>query len=174
MSILKKLILVLCLALAAPLAHAAPGGGNGRAARDEVREKIRALRIARVIEALDLDEQGAARLAPILDRAYDDIAAVAKDSGEARRELRVLVLAQPPDDARMNRLIDRLLANKQKIDALESGIIVQVRKVLTPAQVGRLVVVLPEINHQIQQQIRKAVRGGAPGQPGGGPEGDPF
>ncbi len=175
----KKLFFALCLALAAPVAHAAPGGPNGprAAARDEVRETIRALRIARIIEALDLDEPGAARLAPILDRAYDDIAVVAKDSGEARRELRMLVTVQPPDDARMNRLIDRLLANKQKVDALENGMIVQLRKVLTPTQVGRLVVVLPEINHQIQQQIRKAVRGGGPGGgPGGQPgqESDPF
>jgi hypothetical protein len=40
-----------------------------------------------------------------------------------------------------------------------------VRRVLTPTQVARLVVVLPEINHQIQQQIRRAagVQGPPPG-----------
>jgi Spy/CpxP family protein refolding chaperone len=158
----------------APAAALAGPGGNGKAgAREVIREKIRALRIARIIEALDLDEAGAARVAPVLDRAYDEIAAVTRDSGEARRELRVLVLAQPADEARINHLVDRLLANKTKIDALENAMLVQVRKVLTAVQVARLVVVLPEINHQIQQQIRRALRPGGPGTPPGANE-DPF
>jgi Spy/CpxP family protein refolding chaperone len=157
---------IVLLGFALPSAHAAPGPGK----REEIKEKIRAMRIARVVEQLDLDERGATRLAPILDRAYDQIAAVSTDSGEARRELKMLVLVQPPDDARLNHLIDRLLANKAKIEAIEAGMFIDVRKVLTASQAARLVVVLPEINHQIQQQIRNAVRPNRPGQPNE----DPF
>jgi Spy/CpxP family protein refolding chaperone len=148
------------------VAHAGPG----QAKRDQIRERIRAMRIARLIQILDLDEKGAARLTPIIDRAYDQINAIAKDSGQARRELRVLVVAQPPDGARINRLIDRLLANKAKVQAIEVNMTADVRRVLAPVQVARLVVVLPEINHQIQQQIRRAagLRPGAQPGPGQG------
>jgi Spy/CpxP family protein refolding chaperone len=158
---LRKLpmLFILC-ALGAPIAHGQPG------VRDEVKEKVRALRIARLIEALDLDEAGTARFMPIVNRTYDQIGDLAKDSGQARRELRDLIGVEPPDETRINQLIDRLLANRQKIEALELQLIVDARKVLSPAQVARLVVWLPEINHQIQQQIRNAVHPGGPGRPG--------
>ncbi len=165
----RVLVLVMTLfGLALPSAHAAPPGAGGK--RQEIKEKIKAMRIARVVELLDLDERGATRLAPILDRAYDEIANITADSGEARRELKMIVMVQPPDDARMNRLIDRLLANKTKIESIEMGMFGEVRKVLTASQVARLVVVLPEINHQIQQAIKNAVR---PNRPGAQAE-DPF
>ena len=153
----------------AAVAHAGPG----QAKREEIREKIRAMRIARLIQVLDLDERGASRLTPIIDRAYDQMAAITKDSGEARRDLRLLVVIQPPDAVKINRLIDRLLANKAKVEAVEASMLADVRRVLSPVQMARLVVVLPEINHQIQQQIRRAAGigpGGAnrPGLPGNG------
>lgn len=157
------------LGLALPPAHAAPPGQGAK--RQEIKEKIKAMRIARVVESLDLDERGATRVAPILDRAYDEIANVTTDSGEARRELKMLVMVQPPDDARMNQLIDRLLANKAKIESIEMSMFGEVRKVLTASQVARLVVVLPEINHQIQQAIKNAARPNRPGAPGNE---DPF
>jgi Spy/CpxP family protein refolding chaperone len=170
---LRRICVVLSLlgSLAA-VAHAGPG----QAKRDEIREKIRALRIARLIQVLDLDERGAARLTPIVDRGYDQIAAIAKDSGAARRELRLLVVAHPPDDVKINRLVDRLLANKARVEAVESSMLADMRRVLSPVQVARLVVVLPEINHQIQQQIRRAAGLGAganrPGAPDEHPESD--
>ncbi len=176
MFMLRKLMIVFVLGALA----AAPAQAQKPGVRDEVMERIRALRIARLIEALDLDEHGAARLTPILDRSYGQIAAVAKDSGQARRELKGLVAAEHPDDARINQIVDHLLANKLKIDELENQMIGDIRKVLTAAQVARLVVVLPEINHQIQQQIRNAVRPGnrndVPQRPGRGNPGaeDPF
>src|SRR5262249_12095872 len=141
---------------------------NG-AVREEIKEKIRAMRIARLITVMDLDEAATARLTPILNRTYDQIGEIGRDSGQARRELRQLLGGPHADETRVNQLIDRLVANKSRIDALETGMIGEVRRVLTPTQVARMVVVLPEINHEIQQQIRNAVR---PGAPGG--SGDPF
>src|SRR5262249_33485261 len=128
-TMLRKLLILFTLASAAGPAMAQKG-----ALRDEIKEKVRALRIARLIEALDLDESGAARLMPILNRSYDQIGEVAKDSGQARRELKTLVGPEHgdhPDDARINRLIDRLLANKLKVEGLENQMIADVRKVLT-------------------------------------------
>jgi Spy/CpxP family protein refolding chaperone len=150
--------------------------------RQEVKEKIRALRMTRVIDALALDEAGVARLMPIMNHAYDQIGEVTRDTGEARRELRALIgPSEPdakPDEARINALLDRILANKLRVEQIENGMMTEVRKVLTPTQMGRLVVVLPEINHQIQQQIRSALgkngpEMGPPGNKDGGKD-DPF
>jgi len=127
--------------------------------REKVREKIKVLRMARLVEALELDERTAARLMPIIGKAYDDIGAVAKDAGEARRELRRLIESGSNDPQPINALIDRLVANKLKIDQLETEMFREVRKVLTPLQLARLVLVLPEINRELMQQVRRAAKG---------------
>jgi len=162
-------IIVLTLTLVAAVASAGPG--ERRATRqEELREKLRAVRIARLVEALDLDANAAARLMPVLDRGYDAISAITRQSGAARRELRLLVAAERPDDARIIQLVDLLAQNRARIEQLTQEMFRGVRQVLTPKQLGRLVLILPEIERQLQQQIRRAVREGRPSPPG--PEDD--
>jgi hypothetical protein len=141
------------------LALAAPAAAKPENLRDRVREKIKVLRVTRLVEALDLDERTATRLMPIVNKTYDDIGEVARDAGEARRNLRRLLDAGANDVSQVNALVDRLVADKLKIDQMENELFREVRKVLAPAQVGRLVLVLPEINREIQQQIRRAAKG---------------
>ncbi len=152
----RMALLSMLLALAAPAA-AKPGD-----LRDRVREKIKVLRVTRLVEALDLDEKTATRLMPMVNKAYDDIGEVARDAGEARRTLRRLLDTATNDVPQINALVDRLVADKLRMDQIENELFRDVRKVLAPAQVGRLVLVLPEINREIQQQIRRAAGGNEP------------
>ena len=112
-----------------------------------------------------LDERTASRLLPIVNKAYDDIGAVAKDAGESRRELRRLIEAGSNDAQAINALIDRLVGNKMRVDQLETEMFRDVRKVLTPLQLARLVLILPEINRELQQQVRRAAKGEGPEEP---------
>lgn len=158
------------IAVAVPALAERPTGPE----REEIKQKIRTLRLAALIDVLDLDEAGVARVMPVLNRSYDQIGDVTRDSGTARRELRALLASDRPDDAQINKLVERLTANKVKVDQLEAAMLVEVRKLLTAKQMGRLVVSLPEINHRIQQQIRRAAH---PSSPPTGPDptgGDPF
>ena len=150
-------MMAMVLALAAP-APAQP-------LREKLREKIKILRMARLVEVLELDERTATRLLPLVNKAYDDIGAVAKDAGEARRELRRLIEAGSNDAQAINALIDRLVANKMRVDQLETEMFREVRKVLTPLQLARLVLILPEINRELQQQVRRAAKGEGPEEP---------
>jgi Spy/CpxP family protein refolding chaperone len=149
--------------MAMVLAVAAPA--PGQPLREKLREKIKILRMARLVEVLELDERTATRLLPIVNKAYDDIGAVAKNAGEARRELRRLVEAGSNDAQAINTLIDRLVANKLRVDQLETEMFREVRKVLTPLQLARLVLILPEINRELQQQVRRAAKGEGPEEP---------
>ena len=154
------MLAVVMTMLSAGAALAQPGGGRREAMRQEVREKIRAHRTAALIELLDLDEKTTMRLMPLVNKAYDEIGALASDNGKARRELRGLIQSGSNDAGKINPLIDRMLANRQRIARIEEDLLRQARGVLTPAQSGTLVIGLPEINRRIEQQIRKAVRGG--------------
>lgn len=171
--LVRLIVLALGLMVAVTPAHAGPG--ERRAAREQLREKLRAVRIARLVEALNLDGDTAARLMPVLDRGYDAISAISRQSGAARRELRILLASERPernDDARILQLVDQLAENRARIEQLTAEMLRGVRQVLTPRQVGKLVLVLPEIEKQLQLQIRRAARQ-AGALPGGDPDDDP-
>ena len=61
------------------------------------------------------------------------------------RELRADADAPRPDDARLNADLNRLMAIRTKQRAMEDDRIRDVRKVLTPAQQAKLVLLLPRL-----------------------------
>jgi Spy/CpxP family protein refolding chaperone len=156
---MNAVFLGLALALSAGAAQAQAPRRDRQALEERIRERVRALRTARLIEYLDLDEKTAQRLMPIVNRVYDEIGGLARDTGEARRELRDLVRDPSPDATRMALLADRIVANRQKMARLEADGIKQARAVLTPRQGAIYVLVLAEIDRGIERRIRKAARG---------------
>lgn len=128
------------------------------ALRDKIRDRVRTIRAAKLIEVLDLDEATAAKLFPVLNRYDDAIVTVMKDTGAARRELKALIQSGNADNAKVNKLIDRMLANRDKRMKLESDRIHDVRGVLAPVQVAKIVVALPRIERGIQRELRRAAK----------------
>lgn len=126
--------------------------------RERVREKVRAYVVASLIERLDLDETTTAKLMPILKRYHEQMAGSARDVGDARHELKRLIDSGRTDDAAMNKLIDRMLANRAKVVRLEEEMYQAARKVLSPVVFAKLVIVLPQIKRQVEKTIRKAAR----------------
>lgn len=131
--------------------------------REKVREKVRTMVMAKIIEELDLDEAGATKLFPVLNKYHDEIAKLHKDSGEARREIKKMLDAAKADDAKVNKQIDRIVANRSKIATLEADMFKDVRKILTPVQSAKLVVILPMIRDRLERKIRNAASGGGRG-----------
>jgi Spy/CpxP family protein refolding chaperone len=167
----RSAFLVLALAVAAPQVAfaqgkpAAPAAGGKRA---RVLEKIRAVRAARIIEALNLDETTATRLFAVLDKYDDQILTLKREVADARRQLRTLLDGGKLDEAAANRQIDRIVGARAEIARLEGQRAADVRKVLSVRQFGALVIALPEIERDIEQRIRRALdrRGGGAGDAG--------
>ena len=84
------------------------------------------------------------------------------------RELREDTEAAHPDDARLTATLNKLLANRAAQRALHDDRIKDVRKVLTPVQQAKLVLLLPRMEHDFAGWIHEASGrgGGGPG-PGG-------
>jgi hypothetical protein len=132
------------------------GGGPGKNEKIErVKQKILALRAARLTDELGLDEKTAARLFPVLAK-YDDVfAKLLRDNVQLRRQAQDA--AARNDDRALDDVVDKLVANQRaRWDAQEARF-KDVRRVLTPAQAARMLVVLPQIDRQIQNQLRKAL-----------------
>ncbi len=144
-----------------------PARADQESKREKIREQVKAVVTAKIIEELDLDEEGAKKLFPVLDKYQDQIAALHKDNGDARREIKKLLDADKADDAKVNKQIDKIVANRAKIATLETDMFKDVRKVLTATQTAKLVVILPLIREHMEKMIRKAARGGRGGRGGG-------
>jgi Spy/CpxP family protein refolding chaperone len=132
--------------------------------RKEVLERMRALRAWKIVEALKLDEATSARLFPILSRYDEREMAIAAERHVIMRDLREATEAAHPDDARLTATLNKLLANRAAQRALHDDRIKDVRKVLTPVQQAKLVLLLPRMEHDFAGWIHEASgRGTGPG-----------
>ncbi len=124
---------------------------------------MRALRAWKIVEALKLDEATSARLFPILSRYDEREMAIAAERHVIMRDLREATEAAHPDDARLTATLNKLLANRAQQRALHDDRIKDVRKVLTPVQQAKLVLLLPRMEHDFAGWIHEASgRGGGP------------
>ncbi|MFL5304785.1 MAG: hypothetical protein ACJ8F1_06205 [Polyangia bacterium] len=169
----------LALALLGTPAYAQRPAGSGGAAgrpvaaaddhrtpeqlRQEVLDRMRALRAFRIVDALKLDEATSGRLFPILSRYDDRELQIATERHQVMRELRADADAPRPDDARLNADLSRLMAIRTKQRAMEDDRIRDVRKVLTPAQQAKLVLLLPRLERDFAHWIHEVAGRGDDG-----------
>jgi Spy/CpxP family protein refolding chaperone len=131
--------------------------------RTEVLERMRALRAWKIVEALKLDEATSARLFPILSRYDEREMAIAAERHAIMRDLRAATEAPHPDDAHLTASLNKLLANRSKERALHDDRVKDVRKVLTPVQQAKLILLLPRMEHDFAGWIHEVSGRGGPG-----------
>ncbi len=129
-----------------------PGAGGGAEA---VKKRIRALRASTLIDELQLDEATAGKLFPIFGHYDDETEKLLKTRQDIQR--RLATAGDLEDDRAIDKLIDEATANQRAFWDLETARLNDLRKVLTPAQAARLVVVLPALEREIQNQLRRAL-----------------
>src|SRR4051812_30775669 len=168
---IRRIAIVLVLAIAGPAAAQpvpppAPGAQNA-AKREAIKKRIRALRAYTLTEELALDEQTAGRLFPALAKWDDVTDKLLVARVDVNRRLRA---AETLRDAKaIDRLIDEAIANQKAFWDLEDRRLAELRKILSPAQTARPLVVLPEFERKIQRQLKRAIQrkdrgAGAPAQ----------
>lgn len=157
MRIVFVIVMLLTSTVAAQPAPApAPAPAKQADARERIKQRIRALRAYTLTEELALDEPTAAKLFPTLakfDEEFDKLLVARIDIQrrlESARDLR--------DPKAVDKLIDEAVANQRALWDTEDKRLAQLRKILTPAQTARVIVVLPRMERKIQNQLRRAVR----------------
>jgi len=164
---MRRWLVVACvLAIGAPLAIAqprgdrrpGPGPGSAQAAtdrREAIKKKIRVLRAATLTDELNLDEKALGKLLPVLSRWDDVTEDLLKKRVDIHRRLTAPDAAKDPKA--LDRVIDEAVANQKAFWDLEDKRLAELRKILTPAQTARLLIVLPEFERKIQNQLRRAI-----------------
>ena len=145
---------LLILLMLATVAHAqqprGPAAPQDR--REAVKKKIRAMRAYTLTDELGLDEKSAAKLFPILAKWDDVTDKLLQGRVDIQRRL-----ATTTDAKQLDKLIDEAVANQKAFWDLEDKRLAELRKVLTPAQTARLLVVLPAFERKIQNQLKRAI-----------------
>jgi len=142
-----------------PASGAVVDGKKPGELRKEVLERMRALRAWRIVEELKLDEAASARLFPILTKYDEQEMALATERRDITRELQTLLAAPHPDDARITAAVNRMLANRTKRHAFKDERLRELRKVLTPVQQAKLVLLLPRLEREFAMFIQEVAGG---------------
>jgi len=173
--------LVFALATSMATAFAAPADPSGpgqtadsdperaaaKAARKAAREKLRkeiidqmrAMRMWKLTEELKLDEAAAAKVFPLLAQYDERARALFKERGELARSVHQEMRSPGgPNNARLDALIDKLLANQRKRHELDEERFKALRQALSPLQQAQLLLLLPRLEDDFRHRIREAIR----------------
>ncbi|MBV8760238.1 MAG: periplasmic heavy metal sensor [Deltaproteobacteria bacterium] len=155
---IRILVFLLAVVTVTPVL-AQPGLGPGAAdKREKIKKKIRAMRAYTLTEELQLDETTAGKLFPTLAKYDDELDRLLQQRADIERRLKGA--ADIKDPRALDKLIDEAVANQKAFWDSQERRVAELRKILTPAQTARLLVVLPEFERRIQNQLQRALKGG--------------
>jgi len=167
--------IIMAVLLAGPASSAiaqqrAPGPRMDRPSdeqREAVRKKMDAVRIARLTEALKLDEKTAALFIPAITALEQKRRDLMKENRNIMQEMRLLLQASPPDEGKLKAAINRIGKNRQEIAAQRNKEFEAARKSLTVDQTARYII----FNQEFQQEMRGMLDDARVGRAGHKPDG---
>lgn len=180
---MKRMLVALMVAGAAWMvagdAMAEPPGGDGMGPphKEGAMKKFRAMRLAELQEALNLDDKTMLKLNEVLKKNDDKRDALHKEAREGMRQLKDLMDAQKPDEAKVTAALDKLAASRDKLHNIQIEQMNEARKLLTPIQQAKFVLHMDKFRKHMREMLRKSWQhhgqgpGPGPGGPGMGPGG---
>jgi Spy/CpxP family protein refolding chaperone len=144
-------------ALTATFLPSAARADDGDQQRAKMRVEVRTHIEQALAQAAGLDPATAQRVSQAIDRSDDQLAQIQRDNHAAYEELKHLVESGSADNAAINRLMDRMMNNRQLIQRNENERSHDVRTLVTPTQFAKIIIAFPIVNRQIRAQVRKAL-----------------
>jgi hypothetical protein len=152
---MRAFLMMLAFLIAAPAVH--PGEAHAQVTRKErLKKKIRAMRAAVLVETLDLDEDTAAKLLPVINQYDDDFAKLAQENAALHQKAKAAIGKK--DDKALDTVLDDLVANQRARWDLDEKRFADLRKVLTAKQSLEILTVLPALDKKILQAAKRAGR----------------
>jgi len=132
------------------------GGPPSEERREEVRKKIEAVRIWRLIEELKLDANSSAKLSSLLSSLDQKRRTTMREQMEAMRDLRFLLKTTKPDEAKIKSLLEKLERNNHEIQSLKDQEMRGLKDFLTIEQQARFLLFQQEFQREMQEMISGA------------------
>ena len=121
-----------------------------------VMQQIQALKMWKLTKALDLDEQTASRLFPLMNSFDKQRAEVAYNQRLLMNSLRDALNAG--SEAQMESAIRKLIAGRAALERINDQEMGGLGKILTVTQQAKFMLFMPRFNRQMKMMIRRARR----------------
>ncbi len=118
--------------------------------------EMRTIAVNALVSTVHLDESTAERVQSVIDRYRDSMLAARIDSTTTMQELKLVLRTDKPDERRVKKLSDSLLAHRAQIHKLQTERLHDLSKVLTPAQFGRLLAEWRNVERTIRKEARRS------------------
>jgi Spy/CpxP family protein refolding chaperone len=123
--------------------------------REKIKQRIRALRAYTLTDQLNANDDTLGKLFPLLAHYDDEFDKLLQERAALHKQLDSA--GDLKDPRAIDKLIDAAIANLRRFRDMEDQRLADVRKILTPAQTARLLIVLPEFERRIQNQLQRAI-----------------
>jgi len=160
---MRRSLMILIMLFTLPVATAAiaqqKSPADAAAQRAEAMKRIEMIRIYRLIEVLDLDQEKAVQLFPILQRYDKQFQEVSERKEQDYSDLEEEASQPKPDKTKLNKLIDSILALEQETMKIHSAEYNELKKYLTPDQCAKYMIAerkfLRDFNRMLDDIRRK-------------------
>ena len=127
-----------------------------RAQMEGVMQQIQTLKMWKLTKELDLDEQTAARLFPVMNGFDKQRAEIAYNQRLSMNDLRKAV--KNGNEDQMKDAIRRLVSGRAALEQVNEKEIVELGNILTVRQQAKYILFMPRFNRQMRAMIRQARR----------------
>ena len=132
-------------------------GAAGAARADNLPPgELHSIAVGALATTAHLDVPTAERVQAVVERYRDPILAARIDSTTTLRQLNFVLRSEHPDDRRVKKLSEALIAHRARLEKLKEDRVRDIGKVLTAPQFGRLLVSWRTIERAIRKEARRS------------------
>jgi Spy/CpxP family protein refolding chaperone len=139
-----------------------PMGHGGGPMRDQVKDRIKTIKVWKLTEKLDLDETQSQRFFPIYNKFFDIWESVQMQRGQVIQKLDDLVQKENPSESDINQQLNKLDSLDRAVQDAKAKFRNDIKGVLTTKQIGQLYVFEVKFMMEMRDIIgdaRQEVRG---------------
>lgn len=157
----SALALALALALFAPAALAeGPRGEAGPEFSERLHERMGELRVRVLKKRAGLDDKRIEEVEAILSQGDQERRALHVSMRQAHKTLRHLIEADADDDASFEAAVSTLLKSRKRLHDLQHEELEKLRAILSPKEMGKLVMALHKLKKRMQKLKKRMHDGG--------------
>ncbi len=159
------IVFTLAMALAmgsVTVAHAKWGEGRrSDRPRDKqdharMRERIELIKMWKLTEVLDLDQETAAKLFPLIHDFDSQQQALRKKRGQTIKQMGEELKKDSPDDSVLRPLIEEFKKNETEMVKLRMERLDRLSKVLTDEQIAKMIALIPKFERDVRDLLGEA------------------
>lgn len=126
--------------------------------KEEMRERIEMMIMWKLTEELDLDQETANKLFPVLSESNKEQRALRQKRGQTIKQMKDELKREFPEAAALQQLIKDFKQNERDIVEARIKKLDDLSKVLSDEQVAKLIAIVPKIEKAVKDAIREGRR----------------